>query len=35
MTRLNAVPMVKERTPRETSSMLRSLFDICGRNGKV
>ena len=35
MTRLMAVPSVKDRTPREMSSMLRPLFDICGRDGKV
>jgi hypothetical protein len=35
MTRLTAVPMVKDRTPREMSSMLRPLFDICGRDIKV
>jgi hypothetical protein len=28
MTRLMAVPIVKERTPRLMSSMLRPLFDI-------
>ena len=35
MIRLRAVPIVKERTPREMSSMLRPLLDICGRDGKV
>jgi hypothetical protein len=30
MTRLTAVPTVKERTPLAISSMLRPLFDICG-----
>jgi hypothetical protein len=35
MTRLTAVPMAKDRTPLEISSMLRPLFDICGRDGKV
>src|SRR4030065_15536 len=29
MTRLTAVPAVKERTPLAMSSMLRPLFDIC------
>ena len=35
MTRLKAVPMVKDRTPREMSSMLRPLFDIFARPGKA
>jgi len=35
MTRLIAVPIVKDRTPREMSSMLRPLLDICRRDGKV
>jgi len=35
MTRLKAVPMAKDRTPLEMSSMLRPLFDICSRDGKV
>jgi hypothetical protein len=35
MTRLKAVPMAKDRTPLEMSSMLRPLFDICGWDGKV
>src|SRR4030065_464628 len=35
MTRLTAVPNVKERTPREMSSMLRPLLDICARDIKV
>jgi hypothetical protein len=35
MTRLTAVPIVKDRTLRERSSMLRPLFDICRRDGKV
>jgi hypothetical protein len=35
MTRLIAVPMVKERTPREMSSMLRPLLDICARDIKA
>jgi hypothetical protein len=30
MTRLAAVPMVKDRTPREMSSMVLPLFAICG-----
>jgi hypothetical protein len=35
MTRLTAVPTVTDRTPREMSSMLRPLLDICGRQFKA
>jgi len=35
MTRLTAVPTVANRTPREMSSMLRPLLDICGRQFKA
>jgi hypothetical protein len=35
MTRLTAVPTVTDLTPREMSSMLRPLLDICAGDGKV